>query len=233
MDLIMAELGPLVNLVLAAAGAAVGVLFRRAIPGRLRDGLLRAMGLAVVFIGVTGLSSGKNALVTVLSLAIGAAVGEALDIDEKMNRFGDLLQKKMQGGGKISEAFVTTTLIFCIGAMAVTGAFESASGNHTVLFSKSIIDMVTGCVLATTLGVGCILAALPTFLYEGLLVAAFFFLGGFLPAETLGEISAVGSLLILAIGLNMLGITRIKVANLLPAMLLPLLLCLIPRNSFM
>lgn len=233
MNLLTAELGAAVNFIAVVIGGALGVLLKKGIPERLRNSLLQAMGLCVLFIGITGLFKGENAVVTVLSMGIGTVIGEFLDIDHYMNQIGDRIQEKVKGNGKLSEALVSCTLIFCIGAMAITGSFNSAVGDHTVLFSKSVIDAVTACMLASTLGIGCAFAALPVFLYEGILTLIFFFIGTALPDAMINEISCVGSILILAIGTNMLGLTKIKVANLIPAMFLPLLLCLIPWSNFM
>ncbi len=243
MQLLYAELGAIINLVAIIAGGGIGLLFKRGISERIRDALMKAMFLAVVFIGITGLSKGENALITILSMGIGAVIGEAIDIDRQLNRFAAFLQSKLSekssadtdGSAKnrFVEGFVSCTMIFAVGAMAIVGSFESATGSHGILASKSLIDAVTCCMLATTLGVGCLISALPVALYEGMLIAIFYAVGSALPTATLNEIACVGSILIVALGLNLLGITKIKVANLIPAMFLPILLCLIPWASFM
>ena len=244
MQLLYAELGAIINFVAVIIGGGLGLLFKRGISERIRDTLMKAMFLAVVFIGITGLSKGENALITILSMGIGAIIGEFFDIDRRLNRLASFLQTKLspksgadaadgQTANRFAEGFITCTMIFAVGAMAIVGSFESATGSHTILTSKSLIDAVTCCMFATTLGVGCLLSAFPVALYEGALIAIFYAVGSALPTATLNEITCVGSILIVALGLNLLGITRIKVANLIPAMFLPILLCLIPWSSFM
>ena len=250
MTLLYAELGAIINFIAVVVGAGLGLLFKRGIPERIRDTLTKAMFLSVIFIGITGLSKGENALITILSMGIGAFIGEAIDIDKHLNRFADFLQDKLapvpktselgvklSGGARVNnrfaEGFITCTLVFAVGAMAIVGSFESATGDHTILFSKSVIDAVTCCMFATTLGIGCMLSAFPVAIYEAILIGIFYAVGSALPTATVNEITCVGSILIISLGTNLLGITRIKVANLIPAMFLPILLCLIPWSSFM
>lgn len=250
MTLLYAELGAIINFIAVVLGAGLGLILKHGIPERIRDTLTKAMFLSVIFIGITGLSKGENSLVTILSMGIGALIGEAIDIDKHLNRFAEFLQDKLapvpktsdlglelSGGARtknrFAEGFITCTLLFAVGAMAVVGAFESATGDHTILFSKSVIDAIMGCMFATTLGVGCLLAAFPVAIYEAILIGIFYAVGSALPTATINEITCVGSILIISLGTNLLGLTKIKIANLIPAMFLPILLCLIPWSSFM
>lgn len=233
MGLIYAELGAVVNAIAVLIGGGIGCFLKRGIPERIGRAISSALALAAIFLGVTGMANGENPLIAVLSLTVGAVIGEAIDIDRHVCRLGDFLQEKLGAKSGFAEGFISCTFISCIGALALTGAFHSALGNHTTLSSKALIDGITAFLLATSLGVGCVLSAFPLLLYEGGLIALFYFVGAALPASMVNEISAIGSILILVIGTNMLGITKIKLANLLPAMFLPLLFCLIPFDSFM
>ena len=233
--------GSLVNFVAILVSGIVGSVIKRGIPKRIVDTVLAGMGLCVVYVGVSGLhlgESGMNPLVIILSIGIGAVLGELLDIDGMLNRFGSFLESKLvrnAGEGdrhsRLGEAFVTTTLIFCVGAMAINGALMSAQGSHDILFAKSVIDAITCLALATTLGIGCCLSAFSTLIYQGGLTLLFYALMSFVNSSSpmytsiINHIGTTGSLIIIAIGLNMLGVTRIKTANYIPAMLLPLLLC--------
>lgn len=247
MELLYSMLGSLVNFAAIILGGLVGLILNKKLPERICDTLTKGIYFCVVAIGVMGLFDGENPLITILSVAIGAVLGELIDIDTHINRFASFLQRKLAAGGKslndesesivvgntlinpetkLSQSFVLCTLITCVGAMAITGAFESALGDHTVLYSKSIIDAVTICVLSAALGVGCMLSAFPVLIYQGGLTLLFYYVGMLLPERTVGEVGCVGSILIIILGFNMLGLTKVKVANLVPAMFVPLLLCL-------
>ena len=149
-----------------------------------------------------------------------------MDLDKAVNRFGDWLQRKTGGRGRITEGFVTGTMVFVIGAMSIMGSLSSGlSGDHTILYSKSVLDGVSALIFASTMGVGVLLSAVPLFLWQGGIALLAALLSPYLAADVVAEINAVGSLLIMAISLNMLGVTKIRVLNLVPAMLLPILLC--------
>ena len=223
-------LGTLVNAVLVAVCGVLGALLKKGIPEKIRITVMHAIGLFVVYIGVSGALVGENALVAVISLALGALIGELVDIDKYINKLGDFIQSKIKvKDGKqtsVSEGFVACTLLFCVGSMAILGAIEDAQGNPDTLLAKAVLDAINAFIMATTLGIGCALSAFSVLAYQGAIsVLALLFLSE-LPPYMMNEVSCVGSLIILAIGLNMLGITRIKTANLIPAMFLPLLLCL-------
>lgn len=249
MELLYSLLGAAVNSGAIIIGGIVGLILGKRLPKRVCDTLTGGMYFCIVAVGILGLFDGESLLITILSIAIGALVGELIDIDRHILRFASFIQKKLaskkRGAAseseerelvvngvvinpetRFSQSFVMCTLITVIGAMAITGSFSSALGDHTVLYSKSIIDAVTICVLSATLGVGCLMCAVPLFIYQGALTTVFFYAGALLPQRTIGEISCVGSVLIMIIGFNMLGLTKVKVANLIPAMFMPLLLCL-------
>ena len=163
---------------------------------------------------------------------LGAIIGELLDLDKRMQALGDWVQKKtarlVRGGGgpSVSEGFVTASLLFCVGAMTVTGAMESGIlREHTTYYAKSMIDMVSAVIFASSLGIGVAFSAVGVFAIQGLLTLAAVLAAGAIPTMITGEMIAVGSLLVIAIGTNLLGITKIKVMNYVPAMFVPIGLC--------
>ena len=223
-------LGTIVNSAAVVLGGTLGAFLKKGIPDRIRIAVMSAIGLFIVYLGVSGSLVGENALVAVLSLAIGTVIGELVDIDKRLKLLGDFIQSKFRGKNgaqiSISEGFVACTMLFCVGSMAILGAMDDAKGNPDTLFAKAILDGISAFVMATTLGIGCALSAVAVFLYQGSISVLALLVLSELPVYMLNEISCVGSLIIIAIGTNMLGVTKIKTANLIPAMFLPLLLCL-------
>lgn len=228
----MVLLGAAVNAAAIFIGAGLGLLFKKGIPERMQKTLTAALGLCVVFIGIQGALKGEQLLIEVLSLVLGALLGEWIDLDRRLNRFGAFLQKKLTKNDQSSfgEAFVSATLFVCVGAMAIVGAIEAGmQGKFDTYYTKALLDGVTILIFTSTLGFGCFFSGAVLFVYEGALSLAAQFVSAFLSDAMITEMSAVGSILILAIGLNLLNVTKIKVANLLPAAFLPILFCLLPR----
>lgn len=223
--------GAVVNCVLVIIGAAVGVLLRKGIPERVKDTLVKGMALCVLYIGVSGIiDSAIKPLVVIVSIALGAVIGELLDLDRMINRLGEKIEKRFNKGEKkvqITEGFVSATLLFCVGAMTVVGSIDSGiSNDNTTLYSKSLIDAISAIPMASALGIGVMLSSIPILIIEGALTLLAVVVKPILTADNIVQMSAVGSLLIIAISLNMMGLTKIKVMNLLPAVFLPLALCL-------
>ncbi|WP_370221579.1 DUF554 domain-containing protein [Cytobacillus sp.] len=219
-------LGTLVNGLLIIIGTLLGKLLHR-IPESMKGTVMHAIGLAVMVLGLQmGLKS-ENFLVVILSLVFGAVIGESLALEDKLNQLGDWLERKIgsKGQGSISQGFVTATLIFVIGAMAIIGALDSGiRGDHSVLYTKSIIDGFTSLILTTTLGIGVLFSAFPVMLYEGLIALFATQIDRFVPQllmdSFIKEMTATGGIMIFAIGLNLTGITKIRVANLLPGIVI-------------
>lgn len=215
-------LGTIVNGLLIIVGTLLGKLLHR-IPEGMKTTVMYGIGLSVVVLGLQmGLKS-DNFLIVILSLVIGAVIGEFFAWEDKLNQVGLWLEKKVgsNGNGSISQGFVTATLIFVIGAMAIIGALDSGiRGDHDVLYTKSIIDGFTALILTTTLGIGVIFSAIPVMLYQGTIALFATKIDQFIPAQLMDqfivEMTATGGVMIFAIGLNLIGITKIKVANLLP-----------------
>ncbi len=223
--------GAVVNFLLVILGGVLGSFLKKGIPEKAKTILMQGMALCVMYIGVTGiLETGINVLTVILSIALGALIGELCDLDRLVNRLGEGIEKKLNKGGeniKLAEGFVTATLLFCVGAMTVVGSIDSGiSGDNATLYSKSLIDCISAIVFASTLGIGVALSAFPVLIIEGALTLLAKAIEPILTAEIIGHMSVIGSLLIIAISLNMLGLTKIKVMNLLPAVFLPIIFCL-------
>ena len=222
--------GAIVNFITVVAGTLVGLVAGKFLNERIRTATMSAVALITIGIAVPGLMSSSKPLVPILSLVVGTVIGEALDIDRAVNRLGDKLQEKFKGRGKITEGFVTGTLVFAVGAMTVMGSLDSGLKNdHTVLIAKSVIDGISSIVFASTMGIGVAFAGVSVLLIEGgialLASLAATFAGTLLTEVVINEITFVGSLLILGISGNLLGLTRLKLLNMMPSLLLPLLLC--------
>lgn len=220
-------LGTIVNFFTIFVGGIIGVLLKGGLPKRFTDTIMSGVALCVIYIGVSGTLKGENMLLIVISIAVGSLLGEFINIDEKLILLGNFIENKAKNFSKdtsISLGFVTASLLFCVGAMAVVGSLESGLlGKYDILFTKSILDGVTALILSSTLGIGVILSAFSVLVYQGLITLAASLLQNILTTPIVNEMSAVGSLLIIGIGLNMLGITKIKVANMLPAIFIPII----------
>ncbi len=222
--------GTLVNVAAILVGSVAGLLLKKGLPERLTNALSVAVGLCVAYIGIDGAMNGENMLVAVLSMVIGAVIGELLNLDGGLNRLGEAVQSRFSSGKEgestIAQSFVSASLLFCVGAMAIVGSLQSGiSGDHNTLYVKSILDGISSIVFAATLGGGVLLSVVPLFLYQGAIALLAQFIAPYLSDAVIAEMTCVGSLLILALSLNLLKITKIKVANLLPAIFLPIALC--------
>ena len=218
--------GALVNLITVVAGTLVGLVAGKFLSERIRAATMSAVSLIVMGIAIPGLMNSTKPLVPILSLVIGTLIGEALDIDRLVNRLGDKLQQKFRGKGKITEGFVTGTLVFAVGAMTIMGSLDSGLKNdHTVLIAKSVIDGISSIIFASTMGIGVAFAGLSVFVIEGGLSLLASLVAPLLTEVVINEITFVGSLLIMGISFNLMGLTKLKLLNMMPAMFLPLLFC--------
>lgn len=224
--------GALVNTATVMIGSVIGLFLGNLLPERLRDTVMKGLGLCTLFIGVTGMLDGGNALITIISVAVGAVIGELCDLDGRLNRFADGLEARFKRDGKgpsIAEGFVTASLVFCVGAMTIVGALnDGLTGNHEMLFTKATLDFVSSMIFASSLGIGVLFAAVSVLVLEGGIACLASLVAPVLQqnASTIPEMTVVGSVLIMGLGLNILGITKLKVMNYLPAIFLPILLCL-------
>lgn len=222
----MVLLGSFLNALLIIIGALIGRLFHN-IPEKIKETALSIIGLAVALLGIQMGFESKNFIIVIISLVVGAVIGEWLDLERLFNRFGQWVESKLSRGkerksnGSIAEGFVTASLIFVIGSMAILGALDSGIRNdHDVLITKGIIDGFTSIILASTLGIGVLLSAFPVFVYQGTIALLAGVISMYIPDAALDlfiqEMTATGGVMIMAIGLNIAGLTKIRVANLLP-----------------
>lgn len=229
----MAGLGTLINALAIIAGGIIGMVFGKKIPERMQETLLKANGVAVLFIGIGGVMSKmliikdgavdtQGTMMMIGSLAIGTVVGELLDLDGGMNRFGVYLQNKTGNGSDshFIEGFVSASLTVCIGAMAIVGAIaDGIDGNHSVLFAKAVLDLIIVMVMSASLGKGCLFSFIPVVILQGSVTLLAKLIAPLITTAALANISYVGSVLIFCVGLNLVFDSKIRVANILPAIL--------------
>lgn len=223
-------LGTIINSLAIIAGSIIGLLVKGGIPERVSDTIMKGLGLCVIYIGITGALKGENTIIIIICMAIGALIGELVDIDKRLNSLGEFIEckinakKSLNGNVSIAQGFVSSSLLFCVGAMAIVGSLESGlQGNYNTLFTKSILDGVSSIIFTATLGIGVVFSAIAVFLYQGAITICASLLSGVLSETVIISMTAVGSLLILGLGFNMLGVAKIKVANLLPTIFLPII----------
>jgi len=224
-------LGTIVNTIAILAGCFIGIMLKGGIPQKYNETVMHAIALAVILIGVKGALKSDDILTVIISLAAGSVIGEFLKIEDKIETLGNYLQKLFaKAGDGISKGFVTSSLLFCVGSMAIVGSLESGlSGNHQTLFAKSMLDGIGSIILTSTLGIGVFFSAVSVFLYQGAITLTASYAKQFLVPEVIGQMSSTGGLLIAAIGINMLEIKRLKVGNMLPAIFIPLIYFIIKQ----
>lgn len=223
-------IGVLVNVATVLIGSTVGLIFKKGISKKYTDAVMVGIGLCTMLIGIQGMLKGENVLVVIISMVIGAIIGTAIDIDGKLNGAGELLSKKLKKGDSdkvsIAQGFVTASLLFCVGAMTIIGSLEAGlKGDNTTIFTKSILDLFSSCMLSASLGIGVIFAAVFVLVFQGGIVLLAGYLEPFLSQSAIAEITCVGSLMILALGLNLTGLSRFKVADYFPALILAPVIC--------
>ena len=221
----MILLGSLVNGAAVVVGGLVGLFAGKLLPERLRGSLMAALSLMTIGIAVPGLLKSSNALIPIISMVAGTLIGELLDIDAAVNRLGEKFQKKLSGSS-VTQGFVTGSLVFAVGALAIMGPLESGlQHQHSLLISKAVIDGVASVVFASTMGLGVALSGVTVFAVEGSISLLASLVAPFLGEAVVNEITFVGSLLIVGISLNLLGLTKLRILNMVPAILLPVFLC--------
>jgi uncharacterized membrane protein YqgA involved in biofilm formation len=219
-------LGTVINAAAILICGLIGLLFRRALPKRLCETITQGLGLGVMVIGITMTLETENIMMMLLSLLFGGIIGELINIEKQLKKIGDTLEQKMKNStSNVSHGFVTASLLFCTGSMAIMGSLENGlTGTISILLSKSLLDGIFSMILASTIGIGVVLSAIPVFLYQGSISLLAGSVKSFLSPEMISEMNAVGGVLIMAIGINMLKIKELKVGNLLPAIFMPILL---------
>lgn len=223
-------LGTIVNTIAVIIGAVIGMFLKKGIPQRLSDTMMKGIGLCTLFLGISGSLDGQNSLILIISIVVGALIGEGIDLDAKLNQLGNWLENrfKSKDGSKVSvaEGFVSASLLFCVGAMTIVGSLQSGlQGNHEMLFNKSMLDFVAAIIFASTMGVGVMLSAAFVFVYQGAITLLAQWVAPVLSDVVIAEMNCAGSVIIIGIALNLLGITKLKVMNYVPAIFIPIILC--------
>ena len=244
--------GVIVNTIAVIVGAGLGLLLKKGLPSKMADTLMKGLGLCTLFLGISGSLGGENTLLLILSIVIGACIGEGLNLDGKLVQLGKDLEQRFAakaspqdlslrppsrnplcGAAKqepptrpsIAEGFVTASLLFCVGALAIVGSLQSGlTGNNEILYNKSILDFVAAAIFASTLGVGVMFSAGLILVYQGSITLLSRWVAPYLSEVVIAEMTCVGSVILIGLALNMLGITKLKVMNYVPAIFLPILL---------
>ena len=226
-------IGVIVNVITVILGSCIGLLFKKGIPERVGKSVMSGLGACVLYIGISGSLVGENVLILIASVVLGAIAGTLLNIDGGINKLAAWVENKFKREDKsvsVAEGFVSATLLFCVGSMTVTGSIQAGiTGDSSVLITKAMLDLVSSMLLASTLGIGVLLSSVAVFLIQGTLVLLSGLLSPLLSTCAINEMTCAGSILIIMIGTNLLGITKLKVADYLPAILFaPIIYNLIP-----
>ena len=195
-------------------------------PERVTSAIMKGIGLCTLYIGISGSLKGENTLILIISMVIGISLGTLIDIDDKINTLGNFIEKKFNKGGgevSVSKGFVTASLLFCIGAMTIVGSLNAGlTGDNEMLFTKSTLDFFSACMLSVSLGIGVLFSSAFVFVFQGAI-----FISPILTDAAIAEMICVGSVMIIGLGTNLLDITKLKIANMLPAIAVAPILCYI------
>lgn len=225
-------LGTFINTAAILLGAVIGLLLKKGINEKISETIMIGLGLCTLYIGISGILKGEHILIMILSVAIGSVIGELFDFDKRIKQLGGKLEalfiKDKNSETSIANGFVSASLLFCVGAMAIVGSLQSGlSGNHETLITKSLIDGIAAAVLSASLGAGVIFSAGAVLLYQGSITLLAQYISPFLSSAVINEMTCVGSLLIIGLALNMIRATEIKIMNYIPAIFLPILFFLV------
>ena len=220
-------IGVIVNTITVIIGSIIGMLGGKLIPERVNKAVMVAIGLCTVYIGVDGALAGSNTLILIISLVLGTIVGTLIDIDKGINWLGDTMGKRFKSQkGNFAEGFVTASLVFCIGSMTIVGSLKAGiEGDNSMIFTKSLLDLISSSMLASALGVGVLVSAVFVLVFQGALMLLAGLLEPILNDFAVSELICVGSVMIIGLGLNLIGVTKIKVANMLPALIFAPVIC--------
>ncbi len=226
-------LGVIINVITVLIGSSVGLLFKKGIPEKVSSAAMTGLGACTLYIGITGSLCGENVLILIASVVLGAITGTLLNIDGGINRLAEKVENKFRKDGdniSIAEGLISATLLFCVGSMTVTGSIQAGlTGDNSILITKATLDLVSSMMLASSLGIGVLLSAAAVFVIQGGLVLLAGLIAPLMSTGAINEMTCAGSLLIIMIGTNLIGITKIKVADYLPAIIFaPVIYNLIP-----
>lgn len=222
----MILLGSIVNAAAIIVCGVLGSLLKKGVPKRYGDLVIAFLGLFTVMLGVKFAMQTEHPLVVIFSMVIGAAIGEWIDIEKRMDNFGNKVQDRLKGfKGNFSQGFVNASLLFCVGSMAIMGSLQSGLlNNHETLYTKAVMDGVISVVFASTMGIGVAASAFPVFVYQGAITLLAAFLQPYLSPEVVVEMTAVGGILLMGVGSNILEIKKIRVGNLILSMFIPIII---------
>lgn len=221
-------MGVIINVISIVIGTMIGLFLKRGMSEKMSSHIMQGLALITFIIGLKGALVDQDMILLIVSISLGGYLGEMMQLEENIRNFAEWVQDKLSKEGaqnQLAEGFVSAVLIFCVGAMAVMGSLEAGlRNNHGILITKALIDGFASIILTTTKGAGVMLSALAILLYEGGMMVLAQFVAPYLSESIVYAMSAVGSLLLVALGLNLLELTKIKVMNFLPAMFLPIVL---------
>ena len=219
--------GTIFNSLTVLIGSITGLIIGKFIPEKTQETIFNCLGLFTIYIGLNMAFNTKHSIAVLLSLILGAITGELLGLDNKLNNLGDTVKAKLKlSNAKFTEGFVTASLLFCVGAMAIIGAFEDGlRHNPEILITKGIMDGISSIVLAGSFGLGAALSIIPMFIYQGALTFLAIWAEPLITQEMYANISGLGGLMIMGIGLNLLKITKLKLCDMLPGLIYVVLLC--------
>lgn len=218
--------GTFVNAGAVVLGGLIGLVFKKGIPQRMGDSVFKALGLITAFIGISGCLCGENMLVAVVAMIVGTVIGELFDLDKRINNLGKFIEHKTSrgdGNSTVAQSFVSSSLLFCVGAMTIVGSLQAGLDNDcSVLFTKSAMDFCSSIIFASTLGVGVLYSAAFVLVYQGAITLLAQWISPVLTDAVISEMNCVGYVIIIGLALNILGITKLKVMNMVPAIFLPI-----------
>ncbi len=216
-------LGVIVNVITVIIGSLIGLLFKKGIPEKVSNATMVGLGACTLYIGISGSLCGENVLILIASIVLGVAIGTILNIDGLINKLAKKVEQKFKKDNKnisLAEGLVSATLLFCVGSMTVTGSIQAGlTGDNSILITKAALDLVSSMMLSSSLGIGVLLASVSVFIIQGGLVMLSSLISPFMSEGAINEMTCTGSILIILIGTNLMGITKIKVADFLPAIL--------------
>ena len=224
-------IGVAANVITVILGCLTGCIFRKGISKKISDSAMIAVGLSIICIGVSGMLESREPLVLVISMVLGTILGTSLDVDGKINVLGDKIAGKFsksdKGQSNIAEGFITASLVFCVGSMTILGGLNAGlKGDNTLYYTKAVLDFISATMLTTSIGIGVILSSVTVLLYQGALVLLASLLEPVFTQAIISEINGVGSVMIFALGLNLAGVAKFKVANFLPAIIITPFACM-------
>lgn len=222
-------LGVTVNTVAVIIGSLLGFIFKKGIPEKISSSVQTILGFATLYVGIAGSLNGRNVLITIISLVIGTVIGTAVDIDHRLDVLGRFVESKFKHKDKrvsLGEGFVTASLIFCVGSMTIVGSLQAGiNGNNEMLYTKSMLDFVLSIVLSSTLGIGVMLSAIFVLVFQGSIALLAGVVAPFLGDAVIAEMTCAGSILVMALAMNLTGLAKIKVSNFLPSVFTPIIVC--------